>query len=133
MFNSINIATSGMVAQRIRINTAAMNIASADVVWDANENGPYRRRAVNFSVGMSEGDDSGRGVHVSSIERQNSFKWVEDPDNPYANADGFVKMPDIDTFVETVNAMEAQRAYEANLAAIDLSKNMFNTSLRILA
>lgn len=132
MFNAINISTSGLVAQRVRMNTVAMNIASADVVYDSSEGGPYRRRAVVFSQGKDSRDRSGQGVHVSTIEKQESFRKVHDPNHPYADADGNVKMPAIDSVVEMTNGMEAQRAYEANLAAIDLSKAMMGGALRIL-
>ena len=133
MFNALDISTSGLVAQRVRMNTIAMNIASAEVIHDAQEDGPYRRRAVHFAAGQDQNDRTGRGVHVAQIEKQNAYRWEYDPQNPYANDKGFVKRPDIDTIVEMANGMEAQRAYEANLAAMDLSKAMWNSSLRILA
>ena len=133
MFNAIDVSTSGLVAQRIRMNTVAMNIASADVVFDAAEGGPYKRRAVVFAAGMNGRDRSGQGVHVSAIEKQALYRYVHDPKHPLADDNGNVKMPAINPIVEMVNGMEAQRAYEANLAAIDLSKAMLGSSLRMLA
>ena len=132
MFNAINTSTSALIAQRVRLNTIAMNMANADTVQTA-EGGPYKRRSVVFEEGRQAGSDGGDGVHVSEINQENIYRWDYDPKNPYANEDGYVKMPGIDTFTEMVNAMEATRAYEANLTAIELSKGMLNNALRILA
>ena len=133
MFNALDISTSGLVAQRVRMNTIAMNIANSEVVHDPETNTPYQRRAVIFNSGRNPHDRSGSGVHVAAIQQQPAFRYQYDRSNPYANEQGYVKMPAIDTLVEMANGMEAQRAYEATLAAIDISKTMLNSSLRILA
>ncbi len=136
MFNAIDIATSGLVAQRIRTNTIAMNIASAEVV-ETPEGGPYQRRSVTFAVGRGPGDRRGEGVHVSEIREEPVFRYKYDPNHPYAIQEGprtgYVKMPDINPIIEMVNLMEAARAYEANITAIEVSKGMLGSSLRLLA
>ena len=132
MFNSIDIATSGLVAQRIRMNTAAMNMANKDTVVSP-DGGPYKRRSVVFNTGTDAHDRSEQGVHVSAINKEAVYRWQYDPANPYANEDGYVKMPGIDEVVEMVNMMEAQRAYEANLSVVEVSKSMLISSLRLLA
>ena len=128
MFGAIDISTSGLVAQRIRSNTIAMNIAMADVV-ETPEGGPYQRRNVIFSVGRGPNDSTEAGVHVSAIEKQDVYRMKYDPKHPYANEEGNVKLP----LIEMVNLMEATRAYEANLTAVEVSKAMLNSSLRLLA
>ena len=133
MFSAIDISTSGLVAQRVRTNTSAMNIAMADVVFDKAEGGPYKRRSVEFAVGKDSYDRSGQGVHVSNIEKQPVYRFKYDPKNPYADENGNVKLPGIEPLVEMVNMMEAARAYEANMTAIDVSKSMIANSLRLLA
>lgn len=132
MINAIDISTSGLVAQRIRLNTVAMNIANVDSV-DSPDGGPYQRRSVIFKAGSGEHDRGGQGVHVSEIKKEAVFRLKYDPNHPYANADGYVKMPAIDHLTEMVNGMEASRAYEANLVAIEMGKTMFSNSLRLLA
>jgi len=131
MFEAIDISTSGLVAQRVRMNTAAMNLANAEAF---NPDGtPYRRRAVIFETGKNCQDRSGEGVHVAGINKESVYRYVYDPAHPYANSEGIVKMPGIDHITEMLNGMEAARAYEANLTAIELSKGMLNSSLRLLA
>lgn len=131
MFNTIDTSLSGMVAQRIRMNTISVNIANADAFDRAGE--PAKRRSVIFETGSNGRDSSGQGVHVAAINEQDVSRLEYDPSHPYANADGYVKMPGINPVVEMVNLMESQRAYEANLAAMDVSKAMLNSSLRLLA
>lgn len=132
MFNAIDTSTSALVAQRVRSNTCAMNIAMADAV-ESPDGGPYQRRAVILSEGKGSGDRSGAGVHVSSIEKEAVYRYEYDPGHPYASEEGYVKLPGINPLVEMVNMMEASRAYEANVAAIDVSKSMLNSALRLLA
>ncbi len=129
--SAFDISTSGLVAQRIRMNTVAMNIANADSV-DSPEGGPYRRRSVIFESGMNGMDRSDKGVHVSEIQKEETFRMKYDPKHPYANEEGYVKLPGINPLVEMVNGMEASRAYEANLAAMEMSKTISTNTLRLL-
>jgi len=132
MFNTIDISTSALVAQRVRMNTIAMNVANIDSV-DSPDGGPYKRRSVVFESGASRNDNSEQGVHVSRIDKEELYRLEYEPSSPYADKNGYVKMPGIDPIVETVNMMMAQRAYEANVTAIEVSKSMMNSSLRLLA
>ncbi|KPK76468.1 MAG: hypothetical protein AMJ79_06605 [Phycisphaerae bacterium SM23_30] len=136
MFNAIDIATSGLVAQRVRSNTIAMNLASAEVV-ETPEGGPYQHQSVIFAVGKGPQDRSERGVHVSEIRKEPVFRYEYDPQHPYAINEGpragYVKLPDINPIMEMVDLMEAARAYEANITAIEVSKAMLGSSLRLLA
>jgi len=132
MFGAIDTSTSALVAQRIRMNAAAMNLANLDTV-DTPEGGPYQRRSVIFASGRHPGDRSGQGVHVARIEKQPVFRWEYDPSHPYANEKGYVKLPGINRTAELVNAMEAQRAYEANITAVEVSKAMLGAALKLLA
>ncbi len=136
MFTSLDISTSGLTAQRIRMDVLAGNLAFANVTEDASgAPNPYKRRFVVFQEGSSVGKDL--GVQVAKVEEDPSYDLRFDPNHKDAiksgpNA-GCVKYPNIDMATEYVNAMEASRAYEANLAAYDLSKNMISSSLRLLA
>jgi len=132
MFNTLDVSSSALVAQRIRMNTCAMNLANIDSV-DSPEGGPYQRRFVVFEAGASPADRSGRGVHVARIVKEPVFRTEYNPSHPYADENGYVKLPGINQVTEMVNAMEANRAYEANITVMDVTKSMFNSSLRLLA
>ena len=131
MFNALDISTSGLVAQRIRLNTIAMNIANADTV-DSPEGGPYKRRSVVFHAGSDGTDRSGEGVHVSEIRKEPVYRYEYNPSHPYANKEGYVKLPGIDTITEMVNGMEASRAYEANLMALRNFRQLLEEAIREL-
>jgi flagellar basal-body rod protein FlgC len=132
MYGSLDISTSGLVAQRTRMTVIAGNIANRDALLNADgEYDPYRRR---FVV-MSPGDGTGRseGVHVASIEQDQGplIKKLE-PDSPFADKDGYVHYPNVNSVVEQMNMMEAMRAYEANVTAAEATKSMMSVALRLL-
>ena len=134
MFGSLDISTSALVAQRTRMNVLAANIANRFTTHDAEGNyAPYRRRIPVFATG-DPASGSDQGVHVSEILLADSpLQRKYDPTNPNADEQGYVMMPNIDPATEMVNALEAARAYEANITAAEVTKNMLQSSLRLLA
>src|ERR1041384_7346931 len=132
MFGALDTSTSALVAQRARLDTIAGNIANAYSLERADgQAGPYRRREALFSVGDGRG---GPGVHVSEIaEDPSEFRSVYEPGNPAADARGYVAYPNVDLSTEMINGMVAARAYEANVTAIEVTKSMITSTLRILA
>lgn len=139
MFGSLDISTSGLVAQRVRMDVVAGNIANAFTTADAQGRAaPYRRRIATFASGDASQGRSAPGVHVAGIEQDPSaFRLVYDPSHPQAMKDGakqgYVQYPNVDMATEMVNGMEASRAYEANLAAFEVTKSMISSSMRLLA
>lgn len=138
MYGSLDISTSGMVAERTRFASIAANIANRSTLVDAQGRyNPYRRREVFFAPGdPSSATPAGRklGVHVARIEAdENALIEKHDPSHPFADARGYVKVPDINPVVEQLNAMEAMRSYEANVQAAEASKIMHSQALRLLA
>jgi flagellar basal-body rod protein FlgC len=133
MFNALDISSSGLVAQRVRMDTIAANTANATTTRDAQGNlSPYRRRFPVFSPGQSDESDL-PGVHVQEITIDKSpFRKVYDPFHPDAGTDGNVLYPNIDMTTEYVNMLEASRAYEANVTSMEVTKSMINASLRLL-
>ena len=137
MLKAIDISTSGLIAQRQRMNTIAGNIANVNSTRDANGNpATYQRRLVTFMAdnGPGNSQQGGAGVkyHVE-IDTTTPARRVFQPGHPDADGDGYVSYPNINMVTEFVNAMEASRAYEANVAAIEMSKEMANLAIRILA
>ena len=132
MFKTLDMAASGLTAQRTRMDTVAQNVLNMNTTH--NERGepiPFRRRLVVFQEGNGHGQP---GVHVSQIKQDPSpFNKRFDPGHPDANADGYVLYPNVDMAIETVNMMEASRAYEATVTMMETSKAMFNSALRLIA
>ncbi len=134
MFGSLDISTSALVAQRTRLNVISANLANRFSTHDADGNyAPFRRRIPVFAAGDPV-SGSEMGVHLKEIELDDSpFRRVHEPGHPDADAEGYLEYPNIDPAMEMVNAMEANRAYEANITAVEATKNMVNSALRLLA
>ena len=148
LFTSINIAATGMSAERTRLDVISDNIANASTTRTA-EGGPFRRSRVVMrprtegpywrSPFLPQGMDNGIGSGVRIQEIQKDYKteprYVFDPTHPDAilsgRWEGYVEMPNVDIVTEMVDMISASRAYEANAAVIDGSKTMFQKALEI--
>ena len=136
MFGSLDISTSALVAQRTRMDVIAGNIANAQAVQRADGRpGPFQRRIAILTAGDGSG---GAGVHVEQVaEDQSAPRMVYEPGHPLAQQTGpmkgYVAYPNVDLSTEMVDAMLASRAYEANIAAMDVTKTMMSSTLRLLA
>jgi flagellar basal-body rod protein FlgC len=135
MLDILDVSASGLTAQRIRMNAIASNIANAFTTRDATgAANPYRRRVAIFRVGMAGQPDGGQGVRVEQIAQDPSpLPMKYQPGHPDANAAGYVRMPNVDITTEYVDALEASRAYEANVAAIEATKALMASALKIIA
>ena len=137
MFQALDLSTSGLVAQRYRMDTIAGNIANINTTRDEAGNvTPFQRRFVSFMAEQEKRNSQGRGVGVKfhvEIDRKTPPRKIYQPGHPDADAEGLVTYPGIDLTKEFVNALEASRAYEANVATIDISKGMYLQALKILA
>jgi len=127
------IAQSGLLAQRVRLNVAATNLANAQVTRTL-EGGPYRAKNVVLrAVPLDEKDPFLKKVEVVEIRDDPSpFKEVYDPGHPDADERGIVKYPNVDVITEMVELLSASRAYEANLAVLSTTKSMYLRTLELL-
>ncbi|MEO0511698.1 MAG: flagellar basal body rod protein FlgC [Planctomycetota bacterium] len=138
MYGSLDISTSGMIAQRTRLEVISANIANSSAILNAaGEYEPYRRRVAYLSSGdPSASDPSGRamGAHVKQIGLDDAPLVPRyQPGSKYADERGYVMYPNVNSANERVDALEAVRAYEANVAAVEASKDMFDQALTLLA
>jgi flagellar basal-body rod protein FlgC len=142
MFDALEISASGLTAERMRMDVTAQNLANAQTTRGADGQ-PYRRKEVvlaerqgpgSFGAALAGAMSTGaKGVEVAAItEDQTPLKRVYDPSHPDADADGYVQMPNVDTVAEMVDLISAQRAYEANVTAMQAAKQMFAKTLELL-
>ena len=130
MFLPMQVSSTALEAQKIRLNVIASNIANASST-KTPEGGPYRRKDVLFKTVMY--GETAAGVEVPQVvEDQSPFRTVFDPNHPDADKNGYVSFPNINVLTEMVNLMTAQRSYEANLTMIASYKDMYNRTLDIL-
>ena len=147
MFGSLEISASGLTAERLRMDTSAENLANAQTTRAA-DGGPYRRKVVVLNEVASSGFASalqsamvpsrGAGARPGGVEvggivaDATPLKQVYDPGHPDANAEGYVQMPNVEPVQEMVDLISAQRAYEANVTAMQAAKQMFSKTLELL-
>jgi flagellar basal-body rod protein FlgC len=146
LFDAITIAGSGLSAQRVRMDVTAENLANADTTRAANGL-PYRRQEVVLSqVGSSgfgsalsgamapgEGTQPAGGVAVTGIVSDNTpDQQVYDPSSPEADAQGYVKMPNVSTVTEMTDLISEQQSYQSDVTAMQTAKSMFSSTLGLL-
>jgi flagellar basal-body rod protein FlgC len=146
MFDAIGIAGSGLTAERIRMDVTAENLANADTTKAAGGQ-PYQRQEVELAqVGASDfgGALTGAlaqagsaaapgGVQVTGIVADATpDQQVYDPGNPEANAQGYVKLPNISTVTEMTDLISESQSYQSDVTAMQTSKSMFTATLAVL-
>jgi flagellar basal-body rod protein FlgC len=125
------VAASALKAQQARMRIVAENIANADSTAVSPGADPYRKQTPVFQTKVLPGGV--KGVAMTRIDvDQSPFRKEYDPGNPAADAQGFVKMPNIEPLVETLDMREAQRAYDANISVIETARNMDTRTLDLL-
>jgi flagellar basal-body rod protein FlgC len=157
LFDAIEIAGSGLSAERVRMDVTSENLANAQTTKAANGQ-PYQRQEVllqqtgsassNFEATLSEAIGSpaaangtgqalthppAGGVEVAGIVADKTpDQEVYDPGNPEADAQGYVKMPNVNTVTEMVDLISESRSYQSDVTAMQTAKSMFTATLGIL-
>ena len=138
-FNTLRISSSGLSAERLRMDTIASNIANVNTTRGADGQ-PYKRKVAVFQENLNSElnkqtgryEDVPTGVKAVGIEEDNSpMRRVYEPSNPDADAQGYVTMPNVNILNEMADMIVATRAYEANVSAVNSEKSMFLKALEI--
>ena len=126
-----DISAGGMDAQAARLRVVAENLANQDTTGSTPGADPYRRKTITFQP--IDGPDGATGVGVARIGADATpFEQRYDPSNPAANTAGYVKLPNVNSFVEMMDMREAERSYSANLGVLQVSRTMMARTLEIL-
>ncbi len=133
LLDSMNISASGMKAQGMRMRVITENLANSETSPGTPNEEPYRRKTISFKSEL----DRARGIEKVAVDRiardqKSDFRLKYDPAHPAADERGYVRLPNVNTLIETMDMREAQRSYEANLGAIELSRSMLMKSIDML-
>jgi flagellar basal-body rod protein FlgC len=130
--SSLKIAASGLHAQNARMRVIAENIANADSAGKTPDEEPYRRRVPTFKAVM----DDEAGGKVPQVGRlgydMSDFQSRFEPGHPAADERGYVRYPNVNSLIETMDMREAQRTYEANLNVVTVTRQMLGQTINIL-
>lgn len=126
------ISAAGMRAQGLRMRIIAENMANADSVATGPNDTPYQRKILTFKNTL----DRTMGVNKVKPDRivtdSSDFGQKYDPGHPAADANGYIQTPNVNGLVESMDMMQAQRSYEANLTSIEIAKKMMAQTLKVL-
>jgi flagellar basal-body rod protein FlgC len=133
LYGSLNISAHGMKAQGERMRVITENIANAESAAGTPNEDPYTRKYITFKNEMDRNMGL-RLVEVDKIEAdtKKEFPLKFMPDHPGADENGYVKMPNVNTLIETMDMREATRSYEANLGMIEQARSMAMRTIDIL-
>jgi flagellar basal-body rod protein FlgC len=129
---SMAISASGLRAQSERMKTISENIANANSTATTSNGDPYRRQIPTMK---SQFD---RTLGATTVETgkptqdSSEFRRQYDPGNPAADAQGYVRLPNVNSLIEIMDMREAQRSYEANLTVMDAAKSMQMNTIDLL-
>ena len=138
MLSALDVSTSALVAQRVRMNAISSNLANMSTTHnEAGEAVPYQPRFVIFEADESVGAHGAAGVRVGSVQIDDTEpRYKYQPNHPDAIREGphrgYVAYPNVNMMTEFTDALEAARAYEANLGTIEITKDLAQQTLRIL-
>lgn len=132
LISAIKTSASGLEAQSLRLRTVSENLANAQSTGDTPGSDPYRRKLVTFGAELDRLTGA-QLVRVKSVKPDpKPFQLEHDPGNPAANAQGYVKVPNVNMIVEMADMREASRSYESNLQAIKQAKEMISMTIDLL-
>ncbi len=132
LFKSIVVAASGLRAQSGRMKVVSENLANADSTSDKAGVDPYKRKIPTFQ-GRLDRELDVKTVELGRVRKdQSPFRSKFDPGHPAADTSGNVKMPNVNSLIETMDMREAQRSYEANLNVITSARRMIQRTIDIL-
>lgn len=144
IFSALNISASGLTAQRLRMDVSSANLANAQTTKTA-EGGPYKAQTVvlqespssdSFAgnlAGALGGGNAPAGVEVAGIVTDaNPTRQVYEPENPEANKQGYVTMPNINPVTEMTDLIDASRSYQSDVTAMQTTKSVFQKTIELL-
>ena len=129
---ALGIAARGMDAQTTRLRVIAENLANQDTTGSTSGADPYRRKTVTFQNSLDR-QLGGDAVSIKQVGQDAAeFPLRYDPSNPAANADGYVKLPNVNMMIEMADMREVNRSYEANLQVVKQVRSMLGMTIDLL-
>jgi flagellar basal-body rod protein FlgC len=132
LFDSLAISAAGMRVQGERLRVISENVANADSVSEVPGGDPYRRKTITFKNEL----DRQAGLDLVKVSKvgldPSEFSRKYDPNNPAADKQGYVKLPNVNALIEMNDMREAQRSYEANLKVVEVARGMLQKTIDIL-
>lgn len=134
LFNVMDIASTGMSAQSVRLNTTASNVANANSVSSSYDQ-TYKARHPVFAAELDQASaqqNPGSRVKVLGIVESAKPLQIEySPGHPMSDENGYIYKPNVNVVEEMADMMSASKAYETNVQVADTTKRIFRRVLRL--
>ena len=129
---TLSVSASGMDAQTARLRVIAENLANQDSTGSTPGADAYRRKTISFEskVAAAEGVDTVQVKRIGQDQTDQPLRY--DPSNPAANAEGYVKTTNVNSFIEVMDMREAERSYNANMAVMQATRSMLTRTIEML-
>ena len=132
MMVAIKVAASGIEAQSRRMLVVSENLANANSTGTTPGADPYKRKTISFASELDQSANA-RFVKVDRVDLDRApFRIEHDPNHPAADADGYVKLPNVDMLVELADMREANRSYEANIQVVKQARSLISMTIDLL-
>jgi flagellar basal-body rod protein FlgC len=129
---AIKVAGSGIEAQSRRMLVVSENLANANSTGKTPGADPYKRKTISFASELDQSANA-RFVKVDRVDLDRApFRIEHDPNHPAADADGYVKLPNVDMLVELADMREANRSYEANIQVVKQARSLISMTIDLL-
>lgn len=129
---ALTISARGMTAQTSRLRVIAENLANQDTTGTSPGTQPYRRKTIAFANAMDKSVGA-EMVKVKKVGRDmGELPLRFDPGHPAADARGYIRVPNVNSFVEVMDMKEAERSYSANLNVLQVSRSMLTRTIDML-
>jgi flagellar basal-body rod protein FlgC len=129
---ALDISAAGMMAQTSRLRVIAENLANQDTTGSTPGAAPYRRKTITFANRL----DRALGVDLVGVKQigqdRSTFPSRYDPAHPAADANGYVRTPNVNPFIEIMDMRESERSYNANLAVMQSTRGMLTRTIELL-
>ncbi len=129
---ALAISARGMDAQTARLRVIAENLANQDTTGSTPGADAYRRKTITFENRV----DKALGTQAVRVKRidisRGDLPQRYDPSHPAADANGYVRMPNVNNFIEVMDMREAQRSYSANLNVLEVTRSMLTRTIELL-
>ncbi len=130
--DTLQIAAAGLRAQSSRMRIIAENLANATSTGRTPDEDPYRRQIPVFQAELDRATGAQLVRMTEAKPDESEFKLTYEPGHPAADAEGYVRYPNVSSLVEMMDMREAQRSYEANMNMIEGSRRMMERTLDLL-
>ncbi|MGY6707030.1 MAG: flagellar basal body rod protein FlgC [Rhizobiaceae bacterium] len=132
LHTAMKVASSGLSAQSERLRIVSENLANAQSTGNFPGADPYQRKTISFAAELDRAS-GGQMVEIKAISQdQAPFTLEFQPGHEAADADGYVKLPNVNVLIEMADMRETNRSYEANVQVVKQARELISMTIDLM-